>query len=441
MTRYLLGEIKLPVVYKNGVGIVDARWPSSFPRQIVRGTHIYYVASLISALSIALPHAVLTPILLAKGATLSEIAFIQIFYSLAVFIFEVPSGVVADTLGRKHVYILSKIFLAVFAALVFWSSSVFVLCLAWFIYGLANALESGTIGNEVILAVRKFCRVTNLESGFVIHYLVRLDARFETIGMIMGGFIGAALYPFIADGLYLGVFAFALFVGLFVLGAFHLNAVGFDQPNAAVSQESERVIDLFTIAVRDALSCLKDTAIRQVMLVIAITQVFFQVHFQFWQAYFLEKGVDAKYFGIVYVIFQLVSVFVTFLGSSNIARLRDNLRAKAILALVGIALLVVMFFSSQIALFAYLLFVCGFWIVVFYADAHFRSLASENSLSTLTSVSSAVARGASILTLGLASILLHYFTITILVPIFFLTAGILLLILYLYSKKNRQTHP
>lgn len=420
------------------VSIVDAKWPSSFPRQIARGTRIYYAASLISAFSIALPHAVLTPILLSKGASLSEIAFIQIFYSLAVFIFEVPSGVVADTLGRKRVYILSKIFLAVFAALVFCSSSVFVLCLAWFIYGLANALESGTIGNEVILAVRKFCRTTNLKSGSVIHYLVRVDARFETIGMIVGGLIGATLYPFIADGLYLGVCAFALFVGLFVLSAFHLNAANFDQPNATVPQESERVIDLFKSAVRDALNCLKDSAIRQVMLVIAITQVFFQVHFQFWQAYFLEKGVDAKYFGIVYVIFQLVSVFVTFLGSSTIARLRSDLRVKAVLALVAIASLVVMFFNSQIALFAYLLFVCGFWIVVFYADAHFRSLASEDSLSTLTSVSSAVARGASMLTLGMVSILLRYFTITILVPTFFLTAGTLLLILYLYSKKNRR---
>lgn len=226
-------------------------------------------------------------------------------------------------------------------------------------------------------------------------------------------------------------------LGLFVLSVFHLNAANFDQPNATVPQKSERVIDLFKSAVRDALNCLKDSAIRQVMLVIAITQVFFQVHFQFWQAYFLEKGVDAKYFGIVYVIFQLVSVFVTFLGSSTIARLRSDLRVKAVLALVAIASLVVMFFNSQIALFAYLLFVCGFWIVVFYADAHFRSLASEDSLSTLTSVSSAVARGASMLTLGMVSILLRYFTITILVPTFFLTAGTLLLILYLYSKKNR----
>lgn len=421
------------------VGIVVARWPSSFPRQIVSGTRAYYAASLLSALSVSLPHAVLTPILLAKGVSLSQIALIQIFCSLAVFIFEIPSGVIADSLGRKNVYVGSKILLAVFGALVFWSSSFAVLCFAWFIYGFANALESGTIGNEVILAVRKFCRVTNLGAGSVIHYLVRVDARFETVGLIVGGLAGSVIYPFIGDGLYLGVCASAIFVGLFVLAIFHLNASDFEGERSASQQNSEHMIGLFKSTLRDALSCLRNHAIRRVMLVIAITQVFFQVHFQFWQAYFLEQGVEAKHFGIIYVVLQLISVVVTFLGSSAIAYLRDKVWTKVILGLIGTASLAGMFTSSRIALLAYLVFVFGFWIIVFYADAHFRSLANEDSLSTLTSVSSAVARAASMLTLGIVSVLLQFFAITTLVPVFFLTAGLLLLVLYLATGKARRS--
>lgn len=130
---------------------------------------------------------------------------------------------------------------------------------------------------------------------------------------------------------------------------------------------------------------------------------------------------------------------VTFLGSSAIAYLRDKVWTKVILGLVGTASLAGMFTSSRIALLAYLVFVFGFWIIVFYADAHFRSLANEDSLSTLTSVSSAVARAASMLTLGIVSVLLQFFAITTLVPIFFLTAGLLLLVLYLATGKARRS--
>ncbi|MGL5406625.1 MAG: MFS transporter [Propionibacteriaceae bacterium] len=413
------------------VSIVEARWPSSFPRRIVSGTRVYYAASLLSALSVSLPHAVLTPILLAKGVTLSEIALIQIFYSLSVFIAEVPSGVIADSLGRKNVYIVSKIFLSIFGVLVFVTSSVPVLCLAWFIYGVANALESGTIGNEVILAVRKFCRRSKLGAGAVIHYLVRVDARFETIGMIIGGLVGSTLYAFVGDGLYLGVCGTTIFVALFVLAIFHLNATDFEDEGLSGSQSAERMVDLVKRTLCDALLCLRNPTIRKVIFAIAITQVFFQVHFQFWQAYFLQKGVEPKYFGIVYVVLQSISVLVSFLGTSAIAYLRNSRWAKVTLGFVGVVSLTGMFSSSRLALAAYLVFVFGFWIIVFYADAHFRSLASEDSLSTLTSVSSAVARAASMITLGALSLLLKFFTVTTLVPIFFLAAGVFLVLLAL----------
>lgn len=194
----------------------DAMWPSGFPKRIVIGTRVYYGASFLAALAASFPHAVLTPILLAKGLNLSQIALVQVFYSLAVFLFEIPSGIAADSLGRKRVYIISKLLLAVFGVLVFCVSSSGLLCLAWFIYGVSNAFESGTIDNEAILSVRKFCRGARLEPGRTLHHLVRLDARCETMGMIVGGLVGSAFYPFVGDALYLWVTVTALFVALFV---------------------------------------------------------------------------------------------------------------------------------------------------------------------------------------------------------------------------------
>lgn len=415
---------------------VDAKWPSDFPNQLVSGTRVYYAASFLAALSGAFPHAVLTPILLAKGLSLSQIAMVQVFYSLAVFLLEVPSGVAADSLGRKNVYIISKLILVVFGVLVFCASSPALLCLAWFIYGVSNALESGTIGNEAILAVRKFCRFHELNSGKVLHYLVRVDARCETIGLIVGGLVGSALYPFVGDALYLWVAASALFVALFVLGMFRLNAEEFEQGEVEIPAAGMQITDLFRDTIRDAIVCLKDASIRRIILVIAVTQIFFQVHFQFWQAYFLAKGIESKYFGIVYVVFQLISVLVTFLGSSAVSRLRSSMMLKVFFGAVSVVSLMAMLTNSKISLIAYLLFVFGFWIVVFYSDAHFRSMSSEDSLSTLTSVSSAISRICSMLALGVIGILLRYFPVITLMPVFFMVASVILVGLYLSVRKQ-----
>lgn len=195
---------------------------------------------------------------------------------------------------------------------------------------------------------------------------------------------------------------------------------------------------MFCDTVRDAIVCLRDASIRRIILVIAVTQIFFQVHFQFWQAYFLAEGVSSRYFGVVYVVFQLVSVLVTFLGSSAVGRLRSSRTLKVVFAVVAAASLAVMVMGVKASLAAYLLFVFGFWIVVFYSDAHFRSMASEESLSTLTSVSSAVSRICSMLTLGVIGVVLRFLPVTTVIPLFFLIACLMLVGLYAFTgERNR----
>lgn len=417
---------------------MDAKWPVSFPKPIVTGTRIYYGASFLAALAVSFPHAVLTPILLAKGLNLSQIALVQVFCSLAVFLFEIPSGIAADSLGRKRIYVISKLLLAVFGVLVFCVSSPALLCLAWFIYGVSNAFESGTIGNEAILAVRNFCRGSGMEPGKTLHYLVRLDARCETIGLIVGGLVGSAVYPFVGDALYLWVAVAALFVALFVQAAFRLHAEDFEQEKTETLAARTNMAGMFRATISEAIACLKDASIRRIILVIAVTQIFFQVHFQFWQAYFLAEGVSSRYFGIVYVAFQLISVLVTFLGASAVGRLRSSRTLKVVFGVVAAASLMVMFTGAEASLAAYLLFVFGFWIVVFYSDAHFRSMASEESLSTLTSVSSAVSRICSMLTLGVIGVVLRFLPVTRVIPLFFLVACLMLVGLYAFTgKRNR----
>ncbi|KXT64891.1 MFS transporter [Streptococcus lutetiensis] len=48
-----------------------------------------------------MPHSILTVILLAKGLSVSQILLIQSAYSIAIVLFELPSGLLADNHSRK----------------------------------------------------------------------------------------------------------------------------------------------------------------------------------------------------------------------------------------------------------------------------------------------------------------------------------------------------
>ena len=56
-----------------------------------------------------LPHAILTIFLLYNGCSLTQIAFLQSIFMVVAMLTEFPSGVLADVVSRKKVYLLSMI--------------------------------------------------------------------------------------------------------------------------------------------------------------------------------------------------------------------------------------------------------------------------------------------------------------------------------------------
>ncbi|MCD2332705.1 MFS transporter [Borreliella americana] len=80
-----------------------------------------------------------------KGLSLKNITIVQIFYILAIIIFEFPLGVISDIFDRKIVYLASIFLLMVFCFIIFKASSFILLCISWFIYGMPAAINIGTI--------------------------------------------------------------------------------------------------------------------------------------------------------------------------------------------------------------------------------------------------------------------------------------------------------
>ena len=96
-------------------------------------------------LALTVPHAILTPLLLDKGLSLSQILLVQAGFSIAVLLFEFPSGSIADMISRRTLYFISRLVFCAFFLLVIFGHGFPLMLLAWIIYGLATALESGTL--------------------------------------------------------------------------------------------------------------------------------------------------------------------------------------------------------------------------------------------------------------------------------------------------------
>ena len=68
---------------------------------IKRNTLFFLLSNFLVSVAYSLPHSILTVILLAKGLSLSQILIIQSAYSIAIVLFEFPSGLLADNYSKK----------------------------------------------------------------------------------------------------------------------------------------------------------------------------------------------------------------------------------------------------------------------------------------------------------------------------------------------------
>lgn len=87
---------------------------------------------------------ILSLLLIDKGATLSTISLIMGIYAFTVIAFELPSGIMADIMGRKKAFCLSLIFSLLFSIIILLGRGFWSLCIASLINGLNRAISSGT---------------------------------------------------------------------------------------------------------------------------------------------------------------------------------------------------------------------------------------------------------------------------------------------------------
>ncbi|GAA7154113.1 HP1165 family MFS efflux transporter [Helicobacter pylori] len=345
---------------------------------------------------------------------MSEILLVQTFFSFCVLVAEYPSGVLADLMSRKNLFLVSNAFLiASFSFVLFFDSFIFML-LAWGLYGLYSACSSGTIEASLITGIKK-------NKKDLSRFLAK-NNQIAYLSMIIGSSLGSFLY--------LKVHAMLYIVGIFLIMLCMLTIIIYFKEKEG-DFKSQKSLKLLKEQVKCSLKELKDNPKLKILLVgHLITPVFFMSHFQMWQAYFLKQGIKEQYLFIFYIAFQVISILIHFLKASNYSQ---KIAISSLLALLSVSPLLLMnipycfigVYALMVAFFACMSYCLGY---------QFSKFVSKNNISSLSSLLSSCVRVVSVLILSLSSLELRYFSpLTIITMHFALT--LIALFFFLYKVK------
>lgn len=396
----------------------------------------FFAAELLMNLALTVPHAILTPLLLDKGLSLSQILLVQAGFSVAVLLFEFPSGSIADMISRRTLYFISRLVFCIFFLLVIFGHGFPLMLLAWIIYGLATALESGTLDAALINNAKNrqgpagtVGEPDHVESR--ISWLVRKEGQSAYLGMMIGSTIGALLYLSVGANVYfisvgatvISVATIALFFRIpeqhklaSVGGSKAATSVGGNEAAASVDKHDATRIggarrlwqELRSHASATVEEMRDSSALRKFLLLAVVAQAFLQLHFQLWQAVGLEKGFAESHLLFLYLLFIGMSFGASFIRPEVLFR-RRALVISGVVAFPGLAWL-----SYLVDGWVYLVFygALAFLLIVFanYSAFGVRRASSVERIGAVTSLVGVVGSIGAIGVLAVASVFVNFYS-------------------------------
>ncbi len=159
------------------------------PKRVVRG---YLLISGLFTLSASLIWGINTLFLLDSGLSIFEVFVANAAFTAAMALFEIPTGVVADTLGRRVSFLLSEATLAVgtlaYVGVAAIHGGLLLFCLAGVILGLGYTFYSGAVEAWAVDALKATGYQKELDGLFARASIVASVAMIT--GTILGGLLG-----------------------------------------------------------------------------------------------------------------------------------------------------------------------------------------------------------------------------------------------------------
>jgi MFS family permease len=295
------------------------------PRRVIRG---YLVITTLFTLSASLIWGINTLFLLDAGLSIFEVFVANSAFTAAMALFEVPTGVVADTLGRRVSFLLSEGTLAVgtlaYVGVAELGGGVVMFSLAGVILGLGFTFYSGAVEAWVVDALKATGYHRELDSVFARAGIVSGVATL--VGTVGGGFLGQIdlSIPYLVRA--------GLVVAAFVVGFRIMHDIGFT-PRALRLRGVQG--EMRAVARAGIVHGWRSRAVRLLVLQSFLIAGFFFWAWYAWQPYFLDLlGQDAVWVaGVIAALFSLAGIA----GNSLVGRVARPGRRRTTIHLVSSA--------------------------------------------------------------------------------------------------------
>jgi len=260
-----------------------------------------------------------TLFLLSVGLDIFQVMLINAAYTVAQVIFEVPTGVVADTIGRRVSYLLAVAIILVSTLLYvgfgLMGYGLWPFAAASALLGVGYTFYTGAVDAWMVDALHSVGYEGRLEPIFA-RYGVMFGI-FMLIGTTLGGLLGQIdlWIPYVARAVVL--------VPAFLLGLLVMRDLGFKGRPLTLGSfggETRR------IAAEGVTYGLRDRVVRFIMFSSLVQGVFFMYGFYSWQKYFLDLlGRDLVWVtGVIAALVGLTQIFGNLLVGRITARVPDR---------------------------------------------------------------------------------------------------------------------
>jgi MFS family permease len=263
---------------------------------------------------------VLIPYYIYHGLNATQIFTIQAAYHVAVLVLEIPSGYLADVVGRKRTLVLGVLFFPVSMALYAFTGSFLTFVLAECSMAVANSMRSGcdsALMYDTLISLGREAEYRRFEGRSFL--FTRLGT---SLAAVAGGFLAVrSLHlPF-----YVNVATYCLIPPIV------LTLV---EPGRKKRESRSPLLDILHISGR----CFRHRRLRWLMLMAALIQAVSVTGVWAYFLYFRSLHIRLALYGVLFAVFQLSSA----LGSAGAHAVSLRIGEKAsLVSLLGIGLVFV----------------------------------------------------------------------------------------------------
>ncbi|MDK2951786.1 MAG: hypothetical protein PWQ77_1451 [Kosmotogales bacterium] len=259
---------------------------------------------------------ILVPFMLYKGLNYSEILLLQSISALSVFIFEVPTGVIADKVSRKFSLVLSSIFMVVGLLFYITQWDFIYFALAETLFGIGLTFSSGSdsaILYESLVSISRKDEYQRIETKVFFNIY---------IGQAIGSISSSLLYTVSPNLPFYVSFLFMLTAGVI--------SIAFIEPVKMEKNDNSyfrHMIEGFKIS-------LKNPRIRWALYAAAIVGFSIRISYWLYEPYFKGVGIDIAWYGTIFFAYNVVCA----VSSRMLIKKFENKRQRKIIVFLGMIL-------------------------------------------------------------------------------------------------------